>query len=269
MSQHRVALALEYNGRNYHGWQLQAKSAVATVQQALEHALARVAAHPVRTICAGRTDTGVHATAQIVHFDTDVERSPRQWTRGANTYLPHDIRVRWAQPVNSDFHARFSAAARRYRYFILNTQVRSAIFAGQQTHVYAPLNVDLMQADADQLLGQHDFTSYRAVACQAKSPVRHIEYLRVARSHNVIMLDIKANAFLQHMVRNIAGVLIAVGSGKEAPGWAQTVLAARNRCAGGVTATSDGLYLVQVDYPAEFELPELPAGPEFFTPIRD
>ena len=264
MSQYRIALALEYNGRNYHGWQLQAKSAVPTVQQALEHALARVAAHPVRTICAGRTDTGVHATAQIVHFDSDVERSPRQWTRGANTYLPKDVRVRWAQPVSHEFHARFSASSRRYRYFIINTQVRSAIFAGQQTHVYAPLNVDLMQVEAELLHGQHDFTSYRAVACQAKSPVRRIETLRVVRRNNVIMLDIKANAFLQHMVRNIAGVLIAVGSGKESPGWARTVLEAKNRCAGGVTATPDGLYLVKVDYPSEFDLPELPLGPDFF-----
>ncbi len=269
MSEHRVALALEYNGRNYHGWQLQAKSAVPTVQQALEYALARVAAHPVRTICAGRTDTGVHATAQIVHFDSDVERSPRQWTRGTNTYLPEDVRVRWAQPVNHEFHARFSASSRRYRYFIINTPVRSAIFAGQQTHVYAPLDVAVMQAEAELLQGEHDFTSYRAVACQANSPVRRIEYLRVMRSNNVIMLDIKANAFLQHMVRNIAGVLIAVGSGKQAPGWAGTVLAARDRCAGGVTATPDGLYLVQVDYPPEFDLPTLPPGPEFFAPVRD
>ncbi|MGI9289316.1 MAG: tRNA pseudouridine(38-40) synthase TruA, partial [Pseudomonadales bacterium] len=201
-SKHRIALALEYNGRNYHGWQLQAKSAVPTIQLALEQALARVAALPVRVICAGRTDTGVHATAQIIHFNTDAERSPRQWLRGANTYLPKDIRVRWAKPVSHEFHARFSAAARRYRYFILNSPVRSAIFDGQQTHVYTALDVDLMQAEANHLLGEHDFTSYRAVACQAKSPVRHIEYLRVVRSNNVIMLDIKANAFLQHMVRN-------------------------------------------------------------------
>lgn len=238
-----------------------------TVQHALEQALARVAAHPVRTICAGRTDTGVHATAQIVHFDSDVERSPRQWVRGTNTYLPKDVRVRWAQPVDSEFHARFSARSRRYRYFIINTPVRSAIFAGLQTHVYAPLNVDLMQAEAEHLLGEHDFSSYRAVACQAKSPLRRIEYLRVARSDNVIMLDIKANAFLQHMVRNITGVLIAVGSGQQAPGWARTVLAARDRCAGGVTATPDGLYLVQVDYPPRFELPELSPGPDFFNSI--
>lgn len=236
-----------------------------TVQHALEHALARVAAHPVRTICAGRTDTGVHATAQIAHFDTSVERSPHQWLRGANTYLPKDIRLRWVQPVSHEFHARFSAVARRYRYFILNRPVKPAIFSGQQTHVHTPLDVNLMRAEADYLVGEHDFTSYRAVACQAKSPVRHIEYLRVVRSNNLIMLDIKANAFLQHMVRNIAGVLIAVGSGKETPGWAQMVLEARDRCVGGVTATPDGLYLVQVDYPSEFGLPELPPGPEFFS----
>lgn len=265
MAQHRIALALEYNGRNYYGWQLQARSALPTIQQALEHALARVAAHHVRVICAGRTDTGVHATAQITHFDTHVDRSPRQWLRGANTYLPKDIRVRWAQPVKHDFHARFSAVARRYRYFILNSPVRSAIFDGQQTHVYAALDVDLMQAAANYLLGEHDFTSYRAVACQASSPVRRVERLRVVRANNVIMLDIKANAFLQHMVRNVAGVLIAVGSGNEAPGWAQTVLAARDRCAGGITAAPDGLYLVQIDYPAQFDLPELPPGPAFFS----
>lgn len=261
----RIAAALEYCGRNYHGWQLQEKTALPTVQQALEQALARVAAQPVKTICAGRTDTGVHATAQVIHFDTDAKRSPLQWLRGVNSYLPKDIRLRWVQPVGEDFHARFAAVARRYRYFILNAPVSSSVFHGLQTHVHTPLDVDLMQAEAVTLQGEHDFTSFRAAGCQAKSPVRRVEFLRVERSQHIIMLDIKANAFLQHMVRNIAGVLIAVGSGKQAPGWAGNVLAARDRCAGGVTAAPDGLYLVQVDYPPAFGLPRLTPGPDFYS----
>ncbi|MBV1959883.1 MAG: tRNA pseudouridine(38-40) synthase TruA [Pseudomonadales bacterium] len=257
----RIALGIEYHGTGYHGWQRQKRDPVPTVQEALERALSKIAASDVKTVCAGRTDAGVHATAQVVHFDTSVRREPKAWIYGVNTHLPDDISVRWVAETDDSFHARFSATARRYRYLIFNHSSKQALFHDTVTWCYRPLNLEKMQHAASYLEGEHDFTSFRAAACQAKSPVRNLEFVRVYRAGSLIVLDVKANAFLQHMVRNIAGVLIDIGSGKYEPKWAKEVLEARNRCDGAMTASANGLYLVAVDYPEKFQLPDNPLGP--------
>ena len=251
----RLALGVEYDGAGFHGWQLQAKPATRTVQGELERALSRVANHPVRVHCAGRTDTGVHALGQVIHFDTAAHRPLSAWQRGGNSYLPDDIVVRWAREVDADFHARHRADARRYRYLIDNRPERSAVLAGKVTHYHLPLDHQLMHREAQSLAGSHDFTSYRAVACQSRTPVRDVHQLSVSRRDHLVVLDIQANAFLMHMIRNIAGVLMAVGSGRRAPGWTAQVLQARDRRAGGVTAPPDGLYFVGALYPDRFGLP--------------
>lgn len=258
----RVALGIEYDGSAYHGWQIQAHDAK-TVQQELEMALSRIAAQKVRVICAGRTDTGVHATAQVIHFDTTQPRDERAWVLGTNTQLSENVRVRWAQFVTSDFHARFSATGRRYRYVIDNRSVRPAIMSRQLTWQCQMLDEDRMQKAATALVGEHDFTSYRTVHCQAKSPVRTVHSLRVERRGDLVVIDIHANAFLHHMVRNIAGVLMAIGCGKEEIGWAEKVLALKDRTLGGVTAPAQGLYLVDIDYPEQFAIPRPSAGLPF------
>jgi tRNA pseudouridine38-40 synthase len=250
----RIALGIEYDGRQFHGWQAQ-RGNIRTVQQSLEHALTQVAAHPVRVACAGRTDTGVHALAQVVHFDTSAQRTVHNWVAGTNANLPPDVNVCWAQPVSSDFHARYSAQGRHYRYQIFNRPVRSSLWAGRATWVYRPLDVMRMHQAAQALVGTHDFSSYRARACQAASPVRTLHQIRVERAGELIMLRVHANAFLQHMIRNIAGVLITIGQGERPMSWAAQVLDARNRACGGVTAVPDGLYFAQVDYPAAYNLP--------------
>ncbi|MFO1430563.1 MAG: tRNA pseudouridine(38-40) synthase TruA [Candidatus Competibacteraceae bacterium] len=254
----RLALGLEYDGSGFRGWQLQGRE-VRTVQGCLEQALSRVAGGPVATICAGRTDAGVHATAQVVHFDTEAERSPRSWILGGNSNLPADISILWARPVAPAFHARFAALARRYRYIILNRPYRSALHHRRVAWQCQPLDVEVMALAAGYLLGEHDFSAFRAQDCQAKSPVRTLYVLRVQRQRDLIIIDAEANAFLQHMVRNIVGVLLAIGAGERPVHWVQEVLAARNRALGGVTAPAAGLYLVGVRYPAEFELPATPA----------
>ena len=256
----RIALGIEYDGSDFAGWQLQV-AGVRTVQGVVEQALSQVADHPVRVICAGRTDTGVHATAQVVHFDTRAERSVRSWVYGANANLPTSVSVRWAQPVSDDFHARFSAIRRRYRYVILNRQIRPTFLDARVAWEYRSLDETLMRQAARDLVGEHDFSAYRAVACQAKSPVRSLYELTVARDRDLVILDVEANAFLHHMVRNIAGVLMDIGAGKQAPGWAREVLESRDRTLGGITAQPYGLYLTGVGYPADFELPALsPSG---------
>lgn len=249
----RIALGIEYDGSAYSGWQAQTGSR--TVQGCVEHALSRVADHPVRVVCAGRTDAGVHAAGQIVHFDSEAPRTPRAWVLGANSNLPPDIAVQWMQAVDDGFHARFRAQARSYRYVILNRPVRSALHRERCAWVHAPLDETRMQAAARHLIGEHDFSAYRALACQAKSPVRTVTDLEVARQGERVSIRIRANAFLHHMVRNIAGVLIAIGKGEHAPDWARDVLESRDRALGGVTAPPQGLTLESVEYPAEFGVP--------------
>ena len=253
----RIAAGIEYDGSNFCGWQLQ-KDAVRTVQGAVETALGKVANHQVRVTCAGRTDTGVHATEQVIHFDTDVERDERAWVFGTNANLPKDVVVLWAKPVSEDFHARFSAERRAYRYVIFTREVRPTFLAYRVTWHYRPLDVERMQAAGNYLLGEHDFSSYRAVACQAKSPVRTLHKLHVTAQGPFIFIDVEANAFLHHMVRNIAGVLMAIGEGEKPVEWSREVLHAKDRALGGVTAPPYGLYLTKVGYPEKFAIPQLP-----------
>jgi tRNA pseudouridine38-40 synthase len=255
----RVALGIEYEGTRFCGWQLQ--PGVRTVQGCVEEALSRIADHPVRVVCAGRTDTGVHALGQVVHFDTAASRHTRSWVFGANTHLPQDVSVRWAQPVAEDFHARFSAMRRHYRYVIYNNPVRPAVFAAGVAWEYRALDAARMQAAAAHLLGRHDFSSYRATACQAKSPVRTVQSLGVARHGDFIVFDIVADAFLHHMVRNIAGVLIAIGAGERSMDWSREVLEHRDRRLGGVNAVPAGLYFVGVQYPEHYGIPYAPERP--------
>ena len=257
----RVVLGIEYHGAQYHGWQKQKLDPVPTVQGALEEAVSKIAASEVKTVCAGRTDAGVHATAQVVHFDTCSKREPKAWVQGVNTHLPNDISVRWVAETDDSFHARFSATSRRYRYLIFNHPSKHALFHDTVSWVYRPLDLERMQQAALYLEGKHDFTSFRASACQAKSPVRDLQFVRLYRAGSLIVLDVQANAFLQHMVRNIAGVLIDIGSGKHEPEWAKTVLEARDRRDGAMTASAKGLYLVSVEYPDRFQLPKTPPGP--------
>ena len=236
----RIALGVEYDGSSFHGWQAQ-KQGVRTVQAVLEQALAQVADHSLRVICAGRTDTGVHGIGQVVHFDSASIRTPRNWVLGANVNMPPDVSVTWAQFVPDDFHARFSATGRHYRYLILNRSSRSALMARRATWIHKPLDAELMHAAGQSLLGRHDFSSYRALQCQAKSPVRTLRELRVTRQGERIELRVAADAFLHHMIRNIAGVLIAIGAGERPVGWAQEVLGLRDRTLGGVTAPPAGV----------------------------
>lgn len=264
----RVVLAFEYDGRKFHGWQYQ-KSGIRTVEGELTKAVAKVADHPVELVCAGRTDAGVHASYQIVHFDADSVRSLRSWVMGINTALPSDIGVHWAGEGSADFHARFSATYRRYRYVIFNNPVRPGIQQGQVSWHYRPLDADIMNQAAQALLGEHDFSSFRAAGCQSRSPVRFMEAISVSRKGQFVVIDVQANAFLHHMVRNIAGALMAVGSGNRQPGWIREILDARDRRAAGVTAPPHGLYLVDVGYPAEFGVPAARCGPGFVTPWFD
>ena len=262
----RIALGIEYKGARYRGWQRQ-ESGVPSVQAALEKALSQVAAEPVSLMCAGRTDAGVHASGQVVHFDTRVERPLKAWIMGGNANLPPDISVTWARVMPAEFHARFKAFARRYRYVIYNDPIRPAHLAEEVTWNHRPLDVARMREAAAHLVGTHDFTSFRAVQCQAKSPIKTLHHLRVIEHGRFIVLDIRANAFLHHMVRNFAGVLMTIGAGEREPGWVAEVLAARDRRAGGVTAHPYGLYLVQVEYPPEFELPQRYLGPHFLSAL--
>ncbi|ANJ66491.1 tRNA pseudouridine(38,39,40) synthase TruA [Halothiobacillus diazotrophicus] len=257
----RIALAVEYDGSNYHGWQRQ--PTVDSIQARLEHALSRVADASIETVCAGRTDRGVHATYQVVHFESPVARPERAWLLGGTFFLPADITLLWAKAVPDDFHARFSATARSYRYVILNRETRPALHRGRVTWHRGSLDADAMHVAGQHLLGEHDFSSFRARDCQSISPVRHLESLTVRRQGDYVYLDITANAFLHHMVRNIVGTLLPVGEGRVPPDTLQAVLAARQRTAAGITAPADGLYLVNVRYPGHFGL-EAPPGPPVF-----
>ncbi|HHF7366578.1 TPA: tRNA pseudouridine(38-40) synthase TruA [Legionella bozemanae] len=261
----RIALVLEYDGSQYHGWQ--AQTGLHTVQQAVEHALSKVADCPISVVCAGRTDTGVHATNQVIHFDCNKVRSIRAWIHGVNSFLPKDICVKWGRDLPEEFHARYSATARRYRYIIYNNAIRPALLRSNVTWQYRQLDHRLMHQAAQVLLGENDFTSFRSVECQSNTPMRNIHNLQVSRMGDLVMIDITANAFLHHMVRNIAGVLIAVGSGKHPVSWVDEVLKAKDRRLGAETAPAYGLYLVQVTYPQEFSILQSSLGP-FFLPEK-
>ena len=258
----RFAIGLEYLGSGFKGWQRQRTER--TVQATVEDALIRVAERPVAVVTAGRTDTGVHATGQVVHFDTDSQRSEYSWLRGANSCLPPDVSLLWVSPVQDNFHARFSALSRSYRYIIINRRIRAAIVRDLTAWDYRPLNATRMQRAANLLIGEHDFSGFRAAGCQAQSTIRIIHEFVVRRHGDWISLDVRANAYLQHMVRNLAGVLIAIGAEERPVEWAQDVLHGRDRRLGGVTAPASGLYLTAVEYPPTFPLPEPPAFPRFW-----
>jgi tRNA pseudouridine38-40 synthase len=250
----RMAMGIEYDGTAYNGWQRQ-KSGTG-VQELVEGALAAVADAPVDTVCAGRTDAGVHAIGQVVHFDSDASRTGRNWVLGVNSNLPSDVNALWAAPVSGDFHARYSATARTYRYLILNRLTRSALYRHRAWWLHRPLDLAPMRQAAAALIGEHDFSAFRAAGCQASTPNRRVTAIELERHGDWVTVTIEANAFLQHMVRNIVGLLAAIGSGEEGPAWAAKVLASRDRREGAMTAPAHGLTLIAVDYPERFALPQ-------------
>ncbi|MCE9678686.1 tRNA pseudouridine(38-40) synthase TruA [Shewanella sp. AS1] len=257
----RVALGIEYDGSRYFGWQRQAE--VDSVQAQLERALSIVANEPISIQCAGRTDAGVHATGQVIHFETSAVRKESAWTLGVNVNLPDDIAVRWAKDVDDEFHARFSATARRYRYMIYNHQFRPGILRAGVSHYPGVIDEQKMHQAAQSLLGEQDFTSFRAIQCQSNTPFRCVHEVNVTRQGMYICVDIKANAFLHHMVRNIVGSLLEVGYGRQDISWIKTLLALKDRTQAAATAKPNGLYLVDVTYPDEYQLPKLALGPLF------
>ena len=256
----RYAIGIEYDGSEFLGWQIQRQEP--TVQGALEKALSRVADHEARVTCCGRTDTGVHALNQVAHFDSDAQRSERSWILGLNSHLPKAASVLWIREVDDDFHARFSAFARTYRYRILNRWIRPALESRRMSWCRTPLDVEAMNQAALTLLGEHDFTSFRATACQARHAVREIQAISVKREGDIVTLDVTANGFLYHMVRNIAGSLMHVGKGEAPVSWMKDTLEKMDRNAAAPTAQPEGLYLVGARYPSNYGLPgEAPAFP--------
>ena len=250
----RVALGLSYNGQPYQGWQSQLSGQ--TVQDRLEAALARFTAQKTTTLCAGRTDAGVHGLMQVVHFDTPVQRSAAAWVRGTNSFLPRDIAIQWACPVPESFHCRASALSRRYAYILLDSPVRPSLEAGRVGWAFRPLTLAPMQQAAELLLGEHDFSSFRASACQALSPVKHLQRLAISRRGAYWRFEFEANAFLHHMIRNIMGCLIAVGQMQHPPSWVSEVLLARDRKVAAPTFSPDGLYFLGPRYAPHWGLPE-------------
>lgn len=259
----KIVLCLEYDGSNYYGWQKQ--QAVPSIQAMLEQALSKVANEPINVFCAGRTDAGVHATGQIVHFETSALRPQQAWTLGVNANLPADIAICFAKNIDIEFHARFSATARRYRYVIYNNKCRPAILCHGVTHYHTPLDHERMHRAAQFLLGENDFTSFRAVQCQSRTPWRNVKHINVSRQGKYVIVDIKANAFVHHMVRNIVGSLLEVGNGNQPEQWIAELLAVKDRTLAAATAKADGLYLVSVDYPEKYQLPTLEPGPLFLS----
>lgn len=257
----RIALGIEYDGAEYYGWQRQKE--VPSIQHYLEAAISKIANQTLIVQCAGRTDSGVHATGQVVHFDSPVERPERSWTLGLNANLPNTIAVKWMKEVGEDFHARFSATARRYRYIIYNDPLRSGILNKGTTHIYEPLDDTKMAMAAQCLIGEHDFTAFRASHCQSNSPFRRLTNIEVYRKGSYIVIEVEANAFLHHMVRNIAGSLITIGKGEEPVEWMAQLLDKKDRTLAAATAKPHGLYLVDVTYPLEFGLPKNQLGPLF------
>jgi tRNA pseudouridine38-40 synthase len=246
----RIVLGVEYDGSAYAGWQCQ--NAKVTVQAELQSALGKIADQPVVVICAGRTDAGVHALEQVVHFDSPSPRDLRAWVMGGNSHLPADIRILWAKPAFADFHARFSAIARFYRYVILNRETNSALLRSQATWCYRPLDAEKMHQAAQQLIGEHDFSSFRAQSCQSRSPYRLMYFIDVYRQGDKVYIDLCANAFLHHMVRNIVGVLMEIGLHRQAVAWAGELLKVRDRGQAAVTAPPHGLHLGAVYYPPHY-----------------
>ena len=249
----RIALGIEYDGSRFLGWQTQPGGGA--VQDALEAALSTIADTEISVTCAGRTDRGVHARGQVVHFDTDVERPDSAWVRGVNALLPDSVAVLWSVQVADEFHARYSARSRTYRYVLLNRAVRPALEARHAGWFHAPLDVEAMRSGARHFVGEHDFSALRSSECQAKSPVRTVHSLEVAREGDRILFTIRANAFLHHMVRNIVGTLVYIGKGKHAPAWAAEILQSRERSRAAPTFAPEGLCLEQVEYEAHWNLP--------------
>ena len=262
----RFAASIQYDGSSFFGWQA-LKTGLPTVQAVVEKAFSTVANHSVKVFCAGRTDARVHGCNQIIHFDSDSVRSERGWVYGANSNLPDDVSVNWITAVSPDFHARFSALWRRYRYIIYNHPIRPAHLHKGVTWNYRSLDVDRMRTAAQFLVGEHDFTSFRAIQCQAKNPVRNVSRLDIFQHGPLVILDVQANAFLHHMIRNFAGTLMAVGCGKQEPEWVNEVLNARDRSKGGVTASPSGLYFIDAGYEDRFELPKREPCPYFIASL--
>ena len=243
----KVALGVEYFGKNFHGWQVQ-KSGLRTVQSVVESALSQVANHPVRGFCSGSTASGVHAVEQVIHFETDTIRTDRAWLFGGNVNLPSDVNFKWVKFVSDDFHARFSAIARSYKYKIHHHPVRSSLKADYYLWEPRPLNVKDMKAAADMLIGEHDFSCFRGSLCQAKSPIKTVEYIQIDSIEDELILNIKANAFLHHMVRNIVGTLLKIGRGEKTVEWMSQVLISKDRKKAGPTAEPQGLYFMKAYY---------------------
>ncbi|QNS01920.1 MAG: tRNA pseudouridine(38-40) synthase TruA [Buchnera aphidicola (Pentalonia nigronervosa)] len=266
MKKHQIkkfALGIEYDGSAYHGWQRQ--KTVPSIQEEIENVLSYIANHKVKVTCAGRTDAGVHSIGQVVHFNTTSNRNESSWTVGVNSYLSHNIAVKWIKEVPKHFNARYSAVTRTYRYIIYNYSFRSSIFYNKSNHIYKKLNTDDMFFESQYLLGEHDFSSFRAIGCQSYSPWRKITQLNVYRRNNWVIIEITANSFLHHMVRNIVGVLIEIGLAKRKKYWMQELLKKKNRLYAGITAPSKGLYLSFVEYPAYFNLPQMSYVPVFLS----
>lgn len=255
----RVALGIEYDGTKFSGWQIQPNQR--TVQDCLQQALSKVANHVVKVVAAGRTDSGVHALSQVVHFDTSSIRPERNWILGLNTNLPSDINVVWAREVDEDFSARFSAIRRSYRYLLINRVSRSAVHADRMWWFFKPLDEQRMQNAANLLVGHHDFSAFRAKDCQAKNTMKTMETIKVTRQGDCIAIDVVAQSFLHHMVRNIVGVLVLIGEGKMPVEWAKQVLDSKDRGQGGITSPPQGLYFMNVEYPAQYSLPTVSAFP--------
>lgn len=257
----RWALCVSYDGSNYHGWQSQKSPKVITVQEHVEKALSVVADEPIKVFCAGRTDAGVHASAQIVHFETKANRAIKAWEKGVNAHLPNTIAIQWAALVSSNFHARFSALSRTYRYVIYNSTARPGMLASQVTWVREPLNVEAMHEAAQFLLGERDFSSFRASGCQSSTPMRFVSKVTVQKINQLIVVEITANAFLLHMVRNIVGSLLDVGKGYKDKEYIDYLMGKKDRTCASATAPPNGLYLVNVEYPETDPLPKKLAGP--------
>lgn len=257
----RIAVGVEYDGSSFNGWQRQ--SHAPSVQGEVERALSKVADHPVLVTCAGRTDSGVHGLQQVVHFDSEAQRPEKAWVMGCNSVLPNTVAIRWAKPVSNAFHARYGARSRSYRYVILNRLQRPALLSNRVAWIWQPLDAEAMHRAAQALVGEHDFSAFRAAGCQANHPRRDLQRIAVSREGEFVYIDIAANAFLHNMVRIISGSLIAVGRGEQAEAWVGELLSGRDRTVGGITAPSGGLYFVGPRYPEEFDIPVCTQLPRF------
>ncbi|SFC44870.1 tRNA pseudouridine38-40 synthase [Marinospirillum celere] len=264
----RIALGVEYEGSQFRGWQTQSEG-IPSLQPLLEKALSRLAKEPISVMCAGRTDAGVHASGMVVHFDTQAALPERAWTLGINSSLPPALRVRWARPVPANFHARHSAIARRYRYIIYNHRTRPSILDGQLTWWNQPLNAERMHEAAQLLIGEKDFSAFRSIRCQSRIAWRHMHFIKVLRRGELLIIDIQANAFLHHMVRNIVGTLIKIGRHEKPIEWINELLASKERAQAGITAPAAGLYFVAALYPEHFGLPCERLGPNFISLLAD